>query len=396
MEATMICKQTMVKNHSIITEFAALYLAFFFSFGYLFNMYYLAVLFLLISIISAGTQAKSVINFRLLVSISLLGMIWLISSLYSYEMPLAVKYTLFCLVVFLSLILLHREVFALSFRYLMILCMMHVIIIIIQYFSYSTIDMLTQKILSKAYYSQAKTIYNYCGALAGITGQTGQAALYCVVFILGVDSCAKQKKTFYAFLIPAFIALLLTQKRSFLFISAGLTIVSILSDIKQSIRKHSVIVCVRGMTVILIFTLGGYLIIDKFFDISGFLSKAEKGSLSGRDILWKDMFALFVERPLFGVGFYSTDSLLGMTGHNIYLQLLCENGLFGAVPFYVAIIYFLGFVLCLKTKEITSTFSKLNFLFMILYGFLGNPIYEFTHIIIILMSVVYLKNFNVR
>ena len=396
METIMTCKQTRVKNHSIMAELAALYLAFFFSFGYFFNMYYLAVLFLLISIISAGAQAKIFINFRLLVSISLLGMIWLISSLYSYEMPLALKYTFFCFLVFISLILLRREVYESSLRYFMILCAVHISIIIIQYFSYSTVDALAIKILTTAQYSQAQAIYSYCGALAGITGQTGQAALYCVTFIFCANSYAKQKRIYYALLIPAFIALFLTQKRSFLFLSMALTIVSILSGIKQSTRKYGVIAGVMWMIVVLAVASGGYLIIDKFFDISGFLSKAEKGSLSGRDILWKDMFALFVERPLFGVGFYSTDNLLGMTGHNIYLQLLCENGLFGAVPFYVAIIYFSGFVLCLKTKEITSTFSKLNFLFMILYGFLGNPIYEFTHIIIILMSVVYLKNFNVR
>lgn len=387
MEAAMSCKQARMKNHSIITEFAAFYLAFFFSFGYLFNMYYLAVLLLFISIFLSCIGKKAV-NPRLLGSLSLLGTIWLISSLYSYEMSLAIKYTLFCIVVFLSLILLNREVFERSFRYIMILCMIHISIVLIQYFSYSTIDVLARKILSKAYYTQAKVIYNYCGALAGITGQTGQVALYCVAFILGVDSYAKQKKFFYVFLIPAFIALILTQKRSFLFISAALTMVSVLSDMKQATRKKKVIL---GVLVFASVALGYYLIAS-FFDVSNFFDKVEKGSLSNRDVLWREMIALFVENPIFGVGFYSTDILLGMTGHNIYLQLLCENGLIGAVPFYVSIIYFSCFVLRLKTKKTTSNSFKLNYLFMILYGFLGNPIYEFTHIIIILMSIVYLKN----
>ena len=98
--------------------------------------------------------------------------------------------------------------------------------------------------------------------------------------------------------------------------------------------------------------------------------------MSNRDVLWNKMMILFKSNPLFGIGLYSTDTILGMTGHNIYIQLFCENGIFGALVWLALLFRSLKLVIKNKLNNDIVAFSRISILFILAYGFLGNPIYE--------------------
>ena len=88
------------------------------------------------------------------------------------------------------------------------------------------------------------------------------------------------------------------------------------------------------------------------------------------------MISLFHSYPLFGIGLYSTDTILGMTGHNIYIQLFCENGIIGALVWLALLFRSLKLAIKNRHNNDLVAFSRMTILFILAYGFLGNPIYE--------------------
>ncbi|MET1155135.1 O-antigen ligase family protein [Arthrobacter sp.] len=73
--------------------------------------------------------------------------------------------------------------------------------------------------------------------------------------------------------------------------------------------------------------------LDKFF----FRDAASPDITSGRFEIYLGMLSLFSHSPFTGTGYRSTEALSpgasGLTGHNIYLTILTETGLFGALFF---------------------------------------------------------------
>jgi O-antigen ligase len=61
--------------------------------------------------------------------------------------------------------------------------------------------------------------------------------------------------------------------------------------------------------------------------------------------LWKDSWTLFLKRPLFGWGWFSSVDLITVGGvgevpHNVYLQMLVETGLIGLLSYLFLIVFY--------------------------------------------------------
>lgn len=128
--------------------------------------------------------------------------------------------------------------------------------------------------------------------------------------------------------------------------------------------------------------------------VSGFLEGEDVSS--GRNNLWRWALELFYRHPWTGIGWgdYRTTVVGNATlrdeldVHNIYLQLLCENGLFGFSIFVAAFVSFLFMTknlyrFCFNSSDpfLASLLPFLYFslayqMFFLLYGLTGNTLYD--------------------
>ena len=127
--------------------------------------------------------------------------------------------------------------------------------------------------------------------------------------------------------------LIKTNLRFILFsvLSIVLTYIMNNNDEKHGKFKRIILFLIISFFLILIISNNSQLInvFDRFVGDGTDIS-------SGRYSLYQKMFDIFVQNPILGIGTMSVLPLLGNLGHNIYLQVLCENGLFSFILFIVA------------------------------------------------------------
>lgn len=198
------------------------------------------------------------------------------------------------------------------------------------------------------------------------------------------------------------VSLLLTQKRSVivvLFLILAFMIIVLRKNRAATKRTFKILLALVAIAIVVVIVFPDVLrVFNRFF-------VDDKLYLSGRNELWAYAKDMFLDRPLFGYGVGSYNIYCNNMGyfsgalhaHNIYIQMLAETGIVGFMLFMVAFISSL-----LKTVEITrktmmtsnnSTlkviilFSLYMQLFFLLYGFVGIPLYNFTQLLVYLISV---------
>ena len=68
---------------------------------------------------------------------------------------------------------------------------------------------------------------------------------------------------------------------------------------------------------------------------------------SGRTAVWRDSLDLVKDSPAFGYGFYADRLILGTHLHNSILHALLQTGVFGTIPFVMAVLF--GWYLAIKS-----------------------------------------------
>lgn len=220
------------------------------------------------------------------------------------------------------------------------------------------------------------------GRLVGFTTNTGINAFVMIPsllhFFIRMISAKNKPQKFVSFILFLIILILLvyTGKRSiFIFIFI------ILFYLFMSFSTHKIISflpTVLFITIIFFITINtdmGQFMIEKTLNQEDITT----GRLLGYIQMWED----FLESPIIGKGTYTTDSVLSITnGHNIYLQVLRENGIIGFIPFFsVLVINLFANNKLLKQKELRidryllGMSSSIQILF-ILWGFTENPLYD--------------------
>ncbi|WP_317437431.1 O-antigen ligase family protein, partial [Thomasclavelia spiroformis] len=141
--------------------------------------------------------------------------------------------------------------------------------------------------------------------------------------------------------------------------------------------------------LIVLIAVGGYLLLNTSIG-SSLLEKnrtlIDNGDISnGRFFLFEEMFKIFVSRPITGIGPLSTFSYYNdYLGHNVYLQVLCEMGVIGFVALLYMLISGLKYRINVLKRKNATDFDFLALfiqLFIIIYGFFGNPIFSYVFII---------------
>lgn len=236
-------------------------------------------------------------------------------------------------------------------------------------------------------------LYHY-GGNPGITGQIGLNAWFISIFISVAFSfllTSNKKKLLHGlFLLVGFFALLLANKRGLLVgnILAMLTVTWALGLVEKNIIKRTLTILVLVFIPVII----SLVIFPEAQSVFNRLIHSEN-LLTGRGTIYKDLIYYFSSSPLFGVGTSSIVLLIGEAGHNVYLQVLAENGIWGLTIFLLSIS--LAFNRTLKlikfliknegstgiTQVIISLYIQVIF---ILYAFSGNPLYNYQFISIYL------------
>lgn len=210
----------------------------------------------------------------------------------------------------------------------------------------------------------------------------------------------KAERYFQLLLIGVFaIALLMTGKRGHIvFVAAAILVIYYSSDINKGSKKRITKIFLFVSCLIIIMTIVFMMVPSLSVFLQRFETSVERGDLgNGRSFLWNLAFSAFKNNPVFGIGWNQYSSTLSESlhmrremnhVHNVYLQLLCETGVFGFVIFMLWFIII--FVLTIRNyKKINYYYPpeyiqanyQLKFslgfqVFFLMYSLTGNPLYD--------------------
>lgn len=231
------------------------------------------------------------------------------------------------------------------------------------------------------------------GMIPGLTSHYSTNAMYITVGVLitGVNLIIAQKKSLKLFLFFAvyFVALLLSGKRAHcLFAVITLLVVFYLDnpDRGTAITKtiFAILILLLGLILLVKFVPS---LSNSFVRLLSSIGSSEE-FLNGRGEGYILGFKLIREYPFFGVGWenfkYINKCFTGYfnAAHNVYLQLIVENGVFlGTFSIGIIVLYFLKTLKMYNKNRIhwyrRYLFMSISFqLFFMLYCFTGNPLYD--------------------
>lgn len=242
----------------------------------------------------------------------------------------------------------------------------------------------------------------YNGQIAGLTYHYSTNAMYLSIanliffsLVLKKDTKKFTKVLYFILLVLSFGALLLTAKRAhFIFVIISFIILYFVYN-KDNYKQN----IIRMITIFIISTFVLLILANFIPSLNNTFDRIHQFAYSsdfsnGRFPLYSLALELFKKHPLIGNGwgsykyFYLTQNLALsnyslMDVHNIYLQLLCEVGIFGTLLFLFLFgkILFDTIVLlrhseCNANTKCFLTISLGIQVFILLYGMTGNPIYD--------------------
>lgn len=242
------------------------------------------------------------------------------------------------------------------------------------------------------------------GCMAGLTDHYSTNAMFLALGLMILTSKfffqdKKSRKKSSILIILVVVALLLTGKRGQVLFSVLSLFVVYYISLKSSKTVN------RFIKIFGIFLVGASLLFltyqlfpNLFTFVYRFQNSIDTNTLTSNrsDLLWPIAIDAFKKNPIFGIGWcqytYNLSTQIGGESavyhtHNIYLQLLCETGIFG---FTIYVIWMLWNIIStykvycfminsktIYTKELFYiTFSFSFQIFFILYGITGNPLYD--------------------
>ena len=240
------------------------------------------------------------------------------------------------------------------------------------------------------------------GIVVGFSSHFSTTAIYLVttlsipiIALLKKESFKKKERKLYLMLVVIlFVSVLLTGKRAHSVFALFSAIVTywILNREKKIKRGFYLFGGICAAVVV-------FYVIAQFLPqannvIIRFIDKMDADNLlSGRVIMYLECLKMFKSNPIFGLGWgsftYFTTFNNVNNAHNVFFQLLAENGLVLSIPFVIFIVYNYVhavriamkaaiFVSKGRRKELCLVGSSL-FLqtFFVLYCLTGNPLYDF-------------------
>lgn len=227
----------------------------------------------------------------------------------------------------------------------------------------------------------------------GITVQAAVSGLFATILI-GISLTkilTKDKRKYFNIIaiIIGIVALLLSKKRAFLVVTiiSSIMIIFIYNRDKKNRVFKNILICgviFMIMTIALMVIPETKNLVDRFIN--------NDRLLSGRDVMYEEMFHWYEQNKLFGIGLGTATEQFGYGGHNIYLQMLAECGSIGFCLFvlYMINMFIINIKIVIKNKNknavvLLSVFMQTA---LIIYGITGNPIYDYTFLTIFLYLIV--------
>lgn len=251
------------------------------------------------------------------------------------------------------------------------------------------------KIVFKGVVSGTANDRGYTAALNGHYSTNGtliaMAILCCAAYLF-----VSKNNKWWIPLALGFFAVLLTTKRAHLLFSivAILAVYLVLNWNEHAIKTVFIMLIISILAVVSFFMVARYVpavaaVLERLSSIGDDNSSVERFDM------WKSAMEMFKSKPICGSGWgsfkYSND-FKGqndnvLNAHNIYIQLLAENGIIGLSSFCA--VAFSSMYRLIKTlykwdkKPLYNSiyralvFSALIQVFMLLYGLTGNVLYDF-------------------
>jgi O-antigen ligase len=254
-------------------------------------------------------------------------------------------------------------------------------------------------------------IYCYKGSVTGMSYKSGFTAhystnaIYLALGAIGSFCCSLKHRSIrwkVAFVLTLF-ALILTTKRAHLGFGAVALIVAYYvygSKYKATVTGK---VLIGASVLILVFMGAQSYLPDAFEVINRFFDAADDDTLNGRMPFYKLCIQLWLGSPFFGngwdsytqyfnsvyVGKYTALGDSSMDAHNVYLQILAEQGIVGLTMFLIAVVSCL--VSCIFSlvkinkldccesvymQRVLMTGTISVQVFFLLYCLTGNPLYD--------------------
>ena len=201
-----------------------------------------------------------------------------------------------------------------------------------------------------------------------------------------------------AFLIVGVLSLLMTAKRGHL-VAAAIALLFVYITFKKAHHKSIAKIVIASVILVsaaffIVTNLdAAKLMIERFTDNDNFYTN--------RLDIYGNIYNQIEEHILLGTGTASAYDILGIGGHNIYLTVFMENGIFGFILIIVC-------VLCsmIYTWQVIYHQSKQNQyeclpnllfalfiqIFFVIYGFSGNPLYDNYIFYIYIFSIAITQN----
>jgi len=239
------------------------------------------------------------------------------------------------------------------------------------------------------------------GLYAGVTEQIGRNAFYmtvgiAIIYPRLITQYKKKDILSGVILLLTIVALLLTGKRGHLVFNM-LAIIFVTLVYAKSIGKNTVRSLLYLIILFALLFLGITIIMpDASKVFMRFIVQSGGDITSGRIRLYNQAIELFRQRPIFGWGLGAFARFSNIGTHNIYLQLLAENGLVGAIAFVAMVAFNLWTTLreiihyCTSASKPYShylLFSLYMQVFFIGYGITGNPLYDGFILIVYMLAV---------
>lgn len=240
-------------------------------------------------------------------------------------------------------------------------------------------------LFSETYRSGLIYTYNNSG-MPGLTNHYSANAIYLSLLVLISIYYLKESrhKGLWSLLtLFNLIALFLTGKRAhvvFIVISIYFALYYQMKSLNN--RVINVISALVGGIV-------GFMILSNFIPgVAAFIERfqllSQSGDVSlGRGVRIQEALNLFFNNPLFGIGWDEFKYWhLAQRGefinvHNIYVQLLSENGIVFGSAFFIWFGLFLFRAFKTKNRSKGHTFLSFSLMvFFLLYGLTGNPLYD--------------------
>ena len=229
------------------------------------------------------------------------------------------------------------------------------------------------------------------------------------VFTLNVVSCGQGKEKVWkkAFVIIFLLgALIISGKRAtlaFFLISIIITMYIRSNDKLKSIKF--IILGVFSIAIIIaLFPVWSKLsVFSRLVELVDYISNKDIiGITNGRTKIYENAIDLWSEKKIFGIGWGNFKYLVpesswyaGYDVHNCYLQVLCETGIIGAIPFYLLTLYsIIRFIKCINitrnaNEELKNLASLVGFIqiFFLTYSMTEPILYEYSDYILYFIAI---------